>query len=203
MEVEKRCPFDAFSRSHLKKAPSLSLSCLLVQRFAFRPTFSYPFFARVQFEMSFCFPVRLFSVLSVRFLFFHRDIKRGFQLRTCCFDASSPRFVGSFILVQSSSSRDLSSSFWQMLFVFVSRVSARDFTFLEFFFMSKSRVHAVDWSSIAIEFHSDASVSGTTFFFESWHFVTPARLIGLIDLQSYFIHSPSRLVPNSVRLVDF
>ena len=145
MEDEKPCPFDSFTRSHLNGPVIVSLlsSCPTLCAPSHISCFSAPDSQLV----TLCFPVRLFSILSACALIFLTVISN--EVSRCEVTALMhipPRVVGSFILVQSSSSSALSSIFSQMHFVLASNVSARGFIFLEFTtFASKSRDLAIDF----------------------------------------------------------
>ena len=145
MEDEKPCPFDAFTRSHLKGPVIVSLlsSC---STFCVPSHISYLSVPDSQL-LSLYVPVRLFSILSACVLIFLIVISN--EVSSCEVTALMPippRLIGSFILVQSSSSSDLSNNVSQMHFVLASNVSARGFIFLEFpTFASKSRDLAIDF----------------------------------------------------------
>ena len=121
LERSRQCFFPVFVSNFLRSVPHLYLSL------------SYS-----QFVQSLCFLVRFFSILSACFLVFFAVISN--DISSCEVTAlmpTPPRLVGSFILVQSSSSSDLSIFFSQMPFVFVPSVSAT--------FASKSRAIAIDF----------------------------------------------------------
>ena len=143
MEDEKRCPFDAFTMSHLKGPVIVSFlsSC---------PTFNDPShsptsLSRTQSAQSPLFPVRFVSILSACFLVVFTV--RSNEIPSCdVTNAHSTKACRQFHSVQSSPLNDLSTSFSQIPFVFASSFSGRGFIFLGFTtFASKSRALGIDF----------------------------------------------------------